>query len=175
MRLNLKTEAIVAVCLLVSGCVHGDRFYSSNINISFPNKTKEQLLPSILDAGFALGYKKGGRWESNGLSLYAACRQVRDNWSECRTRFMENATWVEARERTTEKTISFWFDIVDSEGSIVFEPKVRIEDVVGGSKVEFGFTRMGTQLNPQEITEFYALKHRLTERYGSMITTENEP
>ncbi|WP_132325076.1 MULTISPECIES: hypothetical protein [Methylomonas] len=107
-------------------------------------KTKEQVHPLVLDAGFACDYKKGGRW-------------------------------AEVREQPTAEAISFWFDFVDSAGWIVVEPEVRIEDVVGSSKVQFAFRSLGTPLNPKEKTEFYALKRCLTERYGAMVTTKNEP
>ncbi|MDD2777087.1 MAG: hypothetical protein PHU06_14135 [Gallionella sp.] len=173
--IRIRTVAIAAACLVVAGCVFGDKFYTSYINVLFPEKTKEQVRLLVLDAGFSSGYKKGGRWESNGLSLYDACRQVRENWSGCRARFMGNSTWAEAQDQTTAKEIRFWFDIVDSEGWIISEPTVKIENVVGGSKVEFSFTSFPAPLRLREKVEFYSLKHLLTERYGSMVTTKNEP
>lgn len=168
-----RAAAIAIACLLVAGCTIGDRIYTSNIDLLFPGKTKEQVRPLILTAGSACGYKKGGQWESNGRSYYDACR--RENGSECWTRFKKNAVWVEAKDRTTAEAISFWFDFMDSEGWIILEPRVKIEDAVGGAKVQFDFSSLGTPLSPRERTEFYALKRCLTERYGPAVTTKNEP
>lgn len=168
-----RAVVIAIACLLAAGCVIGDRIYTSNIDLLFPGKTKEQVRPLILDAGSACGYMKGGQWKSNGRSFYDVCR--RENGSGCHTKFMKSALWVEAKEQTTAEAISFWFDFVDSEGWIILEPRVKIEDAVGGTKVQFGFSSLGTPLNPREKTEYYALKRCLTERYGPAVTTKNEP
>lgn len=172
---TMKAVVMAIVCFVVAGCVPGDRFYSSYINVSFPEMPKEQAVPFVLDAGFARGYKRGGRWEVGSLSLYDACGQVRDDWGACYSRFMGNAVWVEEREQRTDSTIRLRFSIVRPDGVILFEPAVKIEDVGTGSRAEFDFTEMAGTLSPEVKAEFYALKRLLAERYGSMVTTRGEP
>lgn len=170
-----RSVAIAIACLLAAGCVIGDRIYTYKTDIFFPGKTKEEVRTLVLDAGSACGYRKGGFWESNGLSFYDACGKVRDNWEECRAKFKKSAIWIEDKEQTTAEAISFGFDFVDSEGSTDLGLRVKIEDAVGGTKVQFDFLSLYTPLGSRGKTGFYALKRYLTERYGPAVTTKNEP
>jgi hypothetical protein len=171
--------AAIALSICLSGCVlfMGDPVYFSHINILFPGKTKEQAAALILDVGVRKGYKKGGTWTVDGLifSEYRerhGCSQL----DECSATFIkQKRVWREAKEIRTEDSIEFWFDVLTADGSHSGSPSVKIKQTDDGSTAAISFMSFLRPFSLEQKAEYFALKQVLVDRFGTLVTTSDEP
>ncbi|MGE5518212.1 MAG: hypothetical protein ACM31D_20605 [Bacteroidota bacterium] len=160
--------------LAAAACVIGDRFYSSYIYVQFPGKTLMETKAAVVDVLSARGDRKGGDWFIDG-------RQVQP-WVDCPGAATRDACLSSLRPRLEWREIEelrngelrFEVDILKS-GQTVADPRVLIQESEAGGLVRFDFVTMGTPLNAWEAEAYYALKRDLVSRFGSAVTTKDEP